>query len=239
MKTFEIFNHTSENMSELSDSSVDYVIFAPPYNINTPYGDVEGRDHKSFEDFKKLLNNVIKECVRVLKPNGLFLNESADTIYSKDKLIALSGLIQKLCLDNGLKIRERHINFLQSEEGVELTDKEHNWSKDYYSEEDSHSNCHQWFIMCKDSSTKFDPDTGRVFYTNYPSDEEGHPCPFSQEHINIFLKLIGFRKGDTLLEPFMGTGRMGVEVIIRGGIYYGYELEKKHFDFAKERFNKI
>lgn len=235
---YKIFNKSSENMSGVSDSSVDYIVFAPPYNIDTPYSDEEGYDYKSFEDFKELLNSVIKECVRVLKPNGLFLNESADTIYSKGKLIALSGLIQKLCLENGLKIKERHINFLQSENGVELTDKEHNWSQNYYSEEDSHSNCHQWLIMSKDNDIQFDFDSGKIFYINYPASEEGHPCPFSQEHVDTFLNLLDFKEGDSLLEPFMGTGRMGEEVLKRDGFYYGFELEKKHFDFAEKRLKK-
>lgn len=239
MEKYKIFNQTSEDMSVVPDNSVDIIVFAPPYNIDTPYSEEEDYDYKSFEDFKSLLNGVIKESFRVLKPDGLFLNESADTIYSKGKLIALSGLIQKLCLDNGFKIKERHINFLQSENGVELTDKEHNWSKDYYSEEDSHSNCHQWFIMSKDENTIFDAEKGKIFYVDYPASEEGHPCPFSKEHVDMFLKLLNFESGKTVLETFMGTGRMGEEVVKRGGDYIGFELEKKHFDFAKERLDKI
>jgi len=238
-KKTKIFNKTSEDMSEIEDSSVDLVVFAPPYNINTPYSEIEKYDDKSFEDFKELLNKVIKECVRVLRPNGLFLNESADTVYSDGKLIALSGLIQKLCLDNRLKIKERHINFLQSENGIELVDKEHDWSEDYYSNESSHSNCHQWLIFSKDDKTKFNYDAGKIHYVNYPSDEEGHPCPFSQKHIDIFLELLGFEKNMTVLEPFMGTGRLGEEVLKRGGNYIGYELEKKHFDFAKVRLSNL
>ena len=127
----KIFNQSSEDMSQVPDSSVDSVVFAPPYNIDTPYSKIEGYDHKSFEEFRDFLDKVIKECVRVLKPKGLFLNESADAIYSKGKFVALSGLIQKLCLENGLNIKERHINFSQSEDGIELTDKGPDWSEDY------------------------------------------------------------------------------------------------------------
>ena len=226
-------------MSEVADNSVDMVIFAPPYNIDTPYSAEKDYDNKSFEEYRDMMNRIIKECARVLKPNGLFLNESADTVYSNGKLIALSGLIQKLGLNNGLKIKERHINFLQSYKGVELVDIEHNWSKDdYYSTEDSHSNCHQWFIMSKDPKAIFDQSAGRIYYVNYPANEEGHPCPFSPEHINLFLKFLHFKAGSTVLEPFMGTSRLGREVLVRKGLYIGYELEKKHFDTAKARFEE-
>lgn len=220
-------------MTEIADSSVDIVVFAPPYNIDTHYSDTKNYDYKSFEEYKVMMNRIIAECFRVLRPDGVFLNESADTIYSKGKLIALSGLIQKMCIDNGFTLRERHINFLQSDNGVELLDKEHNWSKDYFSTEDSHSNCHQWFLMSKNPSTKFDAAAGKIFYVNYPANEEGHPCPFSSEHIRIFLDLVSFRAGATVLEPFMGTSRMGREVIKRGGKYIGYELESTHFKTAQ------
>jgi DNA modification methylase len=239
MKNYSIYNKSSENMSEIADASVDIVVFAPPYNIDTQYSDKKDYDYKSFEAYRDMMNQIIKECSRVLNKDGLYLNESADTIYSKGKLIALSGLIQKLCLDNGLKIKERHINFLQSDNGVELLDIEHHWSSDYYSTEDSHSNCHQWFIMSKDPATKFNAPAGKIFYVNYPANEEGHPCPFSQEHIDIFLNLLGFKKGMTVLEPFMGTSRLGVEVVKRGGKYIGYELETKHFDTAKLKFEAL
>ena len=234
---YKIYNQSSEDMAQVESNSIDIVIFAPPYNIDTPY-DSENRDYRAFAEFKTFLCKVIVESYRVLKTGGVFINESADTVYSKGKLIALSDLIQKLCLDAGFKLRNRHINFLQSENGVVLTDKEHNWTQDYYSEEDSHSNCHQWLVF-KKGETKFDSLTGRIFYMNYPSDEEGHPCPFSYEQVNIFLEIADFKSGVTVLEPFMGTARLGEEVLKRGGNYVGYELAKKHFETARKKLESI
>jgi len=221
-------------MSEVADDSVDIVVFAPPYNIDTPYDDKEGYDFKAFDQYIKILNSIIGECFRVLKSGGIFINESADTIYSDGKMIALSGLIQKICLDNDLKLETRHINFMHSKNGVELTDKEHNWTKDYYTKEDAHSVCHQWLFFRK-GEISFNDNTGKIFYIDYPSDEEGHPCPFSHEHVNIFLEMSKFKKGMTVLEPFMGTARLGREVVKRGGDYIGYELAEKHFKTAKEK----
>lgn len=225
-------------MSEVNDKSIDVVIFAPPYNIDTPYDTRENYDFKPFDHFKKLLETIIKECFRVLKDGGVFINESADTIYSGGKMIALSGLIQKICLENGLQLHSRHINFMHSKKGIELTDKEHAWTPDYYTEEDAHSVCHQWLVFKKEN-TDFDANAGKIFYVDYPSDEEGHPCPFSPEHLDIFLGLADFNREMTLLEPFMGTARMGVEVVKRGGNYIGYELAEKHFQTAKEKFEKL
>jgi DNA modification methylase len=103
--TYSVYNKSSEDMREVPSGSVDLVIFAPPYNIDTPYSSVAGFDSKSFEEYKRVLGGVIDECVRALKPTGLFLNESADSVYSDDKLIALSGLIQRR---NGVRTQYAH-----------------------------------------------------------------------------------------------------------------------------------
>jgi tRNA G10 N-methylase Trm11 len=222
-------------MSEVKDESVDIIIFAPPYNISTPYGDCNNTDSKSFEDYEMMIEKVVCECVRVLMKDGICLVEAADSVYFQNKFIALSGLIQKKFLDAGLRIQERHINFLQSNNGIELTDLEHNWSKKhYYSSDEAHSNCHQWIVLSKNPNTIFRTDRGKIFYINYPSNEEGHPCPFSFDHVRIFLELTRFKQGNTLLEPFMGTGRLGREVKARSGHYIGYELEKVHFDYSNK-----
>jgi DNA modification methylase len=74
---------------------------------------------------------------------------------------------------------------------------------------------------------------------NYPASEEGHPCPFSFEIISKMLSIVEFSKGMTVLEPFMGTGRLGREVVKRGGKYIGYEIEKKHFDTAQAKISGL
>lgn len=38
MEMNQIFNQTSENMSNIPDNSVDIIVTSPPYNINISYG---------------------------------------------------------------------------------------------------------------------------------------------------------------------------------------------------------
>lgn len=42
-------------------------------------------------------------------------------------------------------------------------------------------------------------------------------------------------KGDTVLDPFMGSGTTGVACVTRGRGFIGIEKNKKYFDIAEKR----
>lgn len=72
----QVFYHSSTNMHELEDKSVDLIITSPPYFNIKDYSlknDNKRQDFGAFEnydEFIKALLMVWKECFRVLKPNG-------------------------------------------------------------------------------------------------------------------------------------------------------------------------
>ena len=56
----------------------------------------------------------------------------------------------------------------------------------------------------------------------------------------LFLVTIGSRPGDTILDPFMGSGTTGVASKILHRDFIGFEIEGKYFEIAKQRIeNKI
>lgn len=68
-----VYFHTSEDMSSIMDESVDFIITSPPYWNLKNYGDAEQIGHESYEDYLKRLNRVWQECYRVAKPNTLMV----------------------------------------------------------------------------------------------------------------------------------------------------------------------
>ena len=55
-----------------------------------------------------------------------------------------------------------------------------------------------------------------------------------------YLITIGSRPGDTILDPFMGSGTTGVASKILHRNFIGFEIEKKYFEIAKQRIeNKM
>jgi DNA modification methylase len=82
---FKLYNHSSEDMSETGNDTVDLILTSPPYNIGTKYSDFKDAD--SFDIYKKTLENIFSECYRVLGKNGQLIIEVADTVFMKGKYV--------------------------------------------------------------------------------------------------------------------------------------------------------
>jgi len=227
MKKYSIYNKSSENMSEIKNGSIDLIVGSPPYNIGTKYG--EFGDKSSLDAFKDTLSKIYAECFRVLKDDGILIVECADSVVSDKNYVQLTGYIQSLCVNLGLKLKERHINFAYTEKGIEMP--EHNWNPDYTTQKDAHSNCHQIIVMSKSKDVTFNP-VGKIMYFNYTS-VEGHPCP-TPEGIYDFVLDNYFKKDMSVMDPFMGTAILGKEVLARDGQFYGYELDASIFKIAEK-----
>lgn len=64
--------------------------------------------------------------------------------------------------------------------------------------------------------------------------KEEHP---TQKPINLLRKLVLLigDKGDTIFDPFMGSGSTGVASIIEGRKFIGCEIDSEYFEIAKRR----
>ena len=217
-------------MDEIPNNFINLIIAGPPYNIGTKYG--EFNDSLSHKNYIFLMNKIFSECFRVLRLDGRMIIEVADSVYIGGNYIQLAGLIQKICLDIGFNLESRHISFVRVKNHIEIP--EHDWKQDYTTKKNAHSNCHQYLILTK---KKVGWKDGTMFYTNYIS-KEGHPCPFPKETTDFILKKY-FNKGCSVLDPFMGTASLGVEVLKRGGVFYGYEVVKDFYKTASKKLGSF
>jgi len=62
-------------------------------------------------------------------------------------------------------------------------------------------------------------------------------CTYSTDLCNKMLNLY-FKKGDTIIDIFNGTGTTGVSAINLGMSYIGIELSKKQYEYSKERIKQ-
>ncbi|WP_397586785.1 DNA-methyltransferase [Sphingobium fuliginis] len=63
-------------------------------------------------------------------------------------------------------------------------------------------------------------------------DGNDHP---TQKPVSIMLWTLGFIEGQTILDPFMGSGSTGVAAVQMGRQFIGIEREPKYFDIACRR----
>jgi len=66
----------------------------------------------------------------------------------------------------------------------------------------------------------------------------GHPAPFPVELAERLIRMFSFA-GDTVLDPFAGTGSTGLAAMAAGRNSIGNEIEPQYFEIARRRLTEI
>jgi DNA modification methylase len=73
-----------------------------------------------------------------------------------------------------------------------------------------------------------------VIASNETAEKNGHPVPKPVGWMR-WLVALTTRRGETVLDPFMGSGTTGVAAVQQGRQFVGIERERAYFDIACER----
>jgi hypothetical protein len=76
-----------------------------------------------------------------------------------------------------------------------------------------------------------------ILATNTQSEPNSHPCPKPVEWMEWLCRLAS-RDGDTILDPFLGSGTTAVACIRTGRKCIGIELEEKYCEIAAKRCDR-
>ena len=101
-----IFCKSSENMSEIKDSTVNLIVTSPPYFSLKDYGSKKQIGaNQTFDEYMNSLNTVWRECIRVLAPDGkLCINIMP--LFDKGAKGKNKRRITKLAIDDIIKFLE-------------------------------------------------------------------------------------------------------------------------------------
>ena len=72
------------------------------------------------------------------------------------------------------------------------------------------------------------------FMSTESAEKNGHPCPKPIRVTKWMVDRVSFT-GETILDPFMGSGTTGVAAVQMGRKFIGIERESKYFDIACKR----
>ena len=222
-------------MKEVKAGYVNLILSSPAYNCGGQFD--TWRDLAPFQEYKKHVTAILSECNRVLHNDDYMVMEIADTSYDgAGNYHGVAGLYGKICRELGLSLVARHYALTTKDSaGYELP--EHRWSEDYVSTEPNHSPTHQLLVFRK-GNYRFEPESCQVLHYNYPSDEEGHPCPFSLDLVKFVLDHY-YQDGGIVLDPCCGTARLGREVLQRGGFFIGYDISKEYVRTARQLLQEV
>jgi len=213
-------------IEHVPDESVDLILTDIPYNISKKNG-LGGFDKKSnrnrvgldFGEWDKGFDvSGISALVPKLKKGGSVVIFSAFEQFN-EICTAFSDLVVKDKL-----IWQKTNPFIRNRERRYVSNIEF---------------C-SWFVKPKEKWT-FNRQNEKyescVF--TYPSESGGgfkryHPTQKNLKMIR-YLTRTHSNKGDTILDPFMGGGTMGVAAVLEERNFIGFEIEKQYFDKAQTR----
>ena len=234
-------------LKKIPDKSFDLIFADPPYNLqigkklkrpdNSEVNGVKDKwdQFNSFEEYDSFSKKWLTECKRVLKDNG-----SIWVIGSYHNIFRLGYHIQNLDYwilndviwkKNNPMPNFRGTRFTNAHETLIWASKNKNskYTFNYQSlkclNEDLQMRSDWNFPICS-GKERLKNNGKKVHSTQKP------------EALLHRIILATTNKGDTILDPFLGTGTTAAVAKRLGRKYFGIEKDKKYFKAANDRINK-
>jgi modification methylase len=259
----KLYKSDSRKMKELKNESVHLVITSPPYFDLKRYNENENHsgnigDPKNYEEYLKNLNAVWKECIRVLGPDGKLCINIMPVLLSGKETPFERRVTKTVIQDIENYINSTKEMYLHS---LYIWDKRKivrfsSFGSYPYPTNMFSSFPYEWIVVfakkgkrmpveksIKEKS-KLTHQEWRGWATNsiwemQPAKAKsvGHPAPFPDELPKRLIKLYSFH-GDTVLDPFVGSGTTVrvAEELGRNGI--GYDINPDYIELAKKGLEK-
>ena len=253
------FTGSSIEMHQLADDSVALVVTSPPYFVGKEYelavtGEDEGTRSvpTSYLDYLELLRDVFAECVRVLEPGGRIAVNVAN-LGRKPYRSLSADVIRILQDDLGLLLRGEVIwakskassgscawgSFAKATNPVlrDNTERVIIASKGRFSR--ARTSGQRKSAGIPHASTLTNDEFIDVTRDIWEIDAEsatrvGHPAPFPVDLPRRLIDLYTF-VGDTVVDPFAGSGSTLVAAVRTGRIGVGYDLDHAYVELATAR----
>ena len=245
-----IYIGNSRRMLEVPDESVHCVITSPPY-VTTYMHEGQAFDYKPY---REMVRDVFREVWRVLIPDGRFCLNVADIrtkyFYEGDNglyRVPLSGDLLMLCHELGFRLLDVFIwdkGFNRNFGGPLLG------SYPYPATIYNNVYFEYIFILKKPGKRKVDPaakeaskilrDTWKEYVQRIWRIEtetewfQGHEAVFPVEVPKRLIRMYSF-VGDTVLDPFLGSGTTILAAMQLGRNSIGYEINEELIPVIKRR----
>ena len=237
-----IYGDCIEKMKNIPNESIDCIITSPPYWKGFEY-EAYFNSYKQYLDWCELW---LKECKRVLKPNGTFwlnvINDSEITIRAFEIMeIATRKIMFKL---HDTVIWYRY-NQQPANTNRQLTTQceyifmlRHTSANIELHKEDAY-NKNSYIFKTKNVGNVWEIpfNSGKKDVKGFGRKEvkskwghSGFPLELPETCI-----LLSTKEGDTVLDMFMGSGTTGIASKKLNRNFVGIELNKNYFNIAKQR----
>lgn len=248
-------------MAEIEDNSLHLVLTSPPYWTLKEYHDHDGQlGHLAeYEEFLQELDRVWERCFRALVPGGRLICVVGDVCLSRRKnrgrhtVVPLHASIQEHCRHIGFDNLAPMIWHKIANAAHEVENGSSFLGKPYEPNAVIKNDI-EFILMERKPGGYRQPDlAARVLSiisdTNHKvwfqqiitgitgASTKHHPAPFPLQLAERLIRMFSF-VGDTVLDPFVGTGTTSVAAARWGRNSIGYEIDPAYFDYALRRVKK-
>ena len=234
-----------EGLRTLDDESIDIIITSPPYNkggLNgkrnkgkkwnktIDYGGDFNIDNKPEDEYQEWQLNILKECYRVLKKDGLmFYNHKNRIVKGKGYIISPYSWLLK----SPFLIRQEIIWNRKNGPNLEQS----RYIPAY----------ENIYVLAKQKDTLFkrnkDVEYKTDVWTINPDRTNKHPAPFPIDIPRNILSSLNEEKAKdrviTVFDPFNGSGTTGVAAVERGFNYIGFDIIDEYLQETERKIAKM
>ncbi len=254
-----LIREDARNLSFIEDLSVHLVVTSPPYWTLKKYNDHEDQlgDIDDYDTFLVALDKVWEHCYRVLVPGGRLICVVGDVCLSRRKndgrhtVVPLHASIQEHCRKIGYDNLSPIIWHKIANAVYEASGNGGGFLGKPYEPNAVIKNDIEFILMQRKPGGYRKP-TVATRILSVISDENhkqwfqsiwsgvtgastrSHPAPYPEELVERLVRMFSF-VGDTVLDPFMGTGTTVVASAKWGRNSIGVEIDPIYFEMAEKR----
>ena len=253
----------ARDLSWVPDASVHLVVTSPPYWTLKDYapGNQDQMGHfEDYEHFLSELDRVWSECKRVLVGGGRICCVVGDVCIARKR----GGRHYLVPLHSDIQVRARKLGLdclqpiLWNKIANGVTEVEGNgggfYGKPYQPGGIVKNDIEYILFLRKGGEYRTTPvlqkalsmltkEEMKTWFRSIWSDvrgastRDGHPAPFPVEIAERLIKMFSFA-GDTVLDPFAGTGSTSQAAIMSGRNSIANEIESAYVEIARQRMRK-
>lgn len=257
--THNLVQADSRQLSFIPDQSVHLVVTSPPYWTLKKYRDHPDQlgDIEDYELFLQALDQVWQHCYRVLVPGGRVVCVVGDVCLSRRKnngrhtVVPLHASIQEHCRAIGYDNLAPIIWYKIANAQYEANGNGAGFLGKPYEPNGVIKNDIEYILMQRKPGGYRKPSAATRILSII-SDENhkqwfqsiwsgitgastrNHPAPYPEELAERLIRMFSF-VGDTVLDPFMGTGTSIIAAAKWGRNSIGVELDPYYFELSEKR----
>lgn len=235
-----IFNADILKVNSIKKESVDLIITSPPYNVDIKYNSHD--DTMSYEDYLTFTKQWLAKCYSLLKNDGRFcLNIPLDK--NKGGQQSVGADITVIAKQVGFKY---HSTIIWNEQNISRRTAWGSWlsATAPYVIAPVEVIVVLYKNRWKKTSGSLKSDISKKEFMDWTNGvwnfmgeskkRVGHPAPFPVELPRRCMKLFSF-VGDTILDPFLGSGSTLIACLQTGRKGIGVDIDKKYCELAMKR----